>query len=347
MEFPASKAAASPPPLQPTSRLIHDECRWLEPPRGNPGHEAIRIVPSRWVGSAAEAREAVCEIGSEHHVVGIALRPMNAAVYTGQRLISDGRISQGTIGISKPGETLRAVFRGGYDVLHLHVPNALLASFLPCSGGNPDAIPDVFAGCRTLRDPVIERLAHGLVRADDVGDVFGPRYVDSICVAMLARLLDLHVATAPEAPKPTVSALTKWRLKRATDFVEQHLAEPIGLADLAASTGLSRMHFAAQFRAATGMRPHEYLVWQRIERAMILLRDHHQPLCEVALGVGFKTQAHFTTVFKRVTGKTPNEWRHQNADPRPEISSLTANAVPHRLPWDAARPDHAPIRHAA
>jgi AraC-like DNA-binding protein len=107
------------------------------------------------------------------------------------------------------------------------------------------------------------------------------------------------------------------------------------------------MHFAAQFRAATGMRPHEYLVWQRIERAMILLRDHHQPLCEVALGVGFKTQAHFTTVFKRVTGKTPNEWRHQNADPRPEISSRTANAVPHHLPWDAARPDHAPIRHAA
>jgi AraC-like DNA-binding protein len=347
MEFPASKAAASPPPLQPTSRLIHDECRWLEPPRGNPGHEAIRIVPSRWVGSAAEAREAVCEIGSEHHVVGIALRPMNAAVYTGQRLISDGRISQGTIGISKPGETLRAVFRGGYDVLHLHVPNALLASFLPGSGGNQGAAPDVFAGCRTLRDPVIERLAHGLVRADDVGDVFGPRYVDSICVAMLARLLDLHAATAPRAPKPTVSALTKWRLKRATDFVEQHLAKPIGLADLAASTGLSRMHFAAQFRAATGMRPHEYLVWQRIERAMILLRDHHQPLCEVALGVGFKTQAHFTTVFKRVTGKTPNEWRHQNADPRPEISSRTANAVPHRLPWDAARPDHAPIRHAA
>ena len=298
-------------------------------------------------GSAAEAREAVCEIGSEHHVVGIALRPMNAAVYTGQRLIADGRISQGTIGISKPGETLRAVFRGR---LRRAAPArskraaGVVSTLLRRQSGRHSRC---FAGCRTLRDPVIERLAHGLVRADDVGEVFGPRYVDSICVAMLARLLDLHVATAPEAPKPTVSALTKWRLKRATDFVEQHLAEPIGLADLAASTGLSRMHFAAQFRAATGMRPHEYLVWQRIERAMILLRDHHQPLCEVALGVGFKTQAHFTTVFKRVTGKTPNEWRHQNADPRPEISLRTANTVPRHLPWDAARPDHAPIRHAA
>jgi len=29
----------------------------------------------------------------------------------------------------------------------------------------------------------------------------------------------------------------------------------------------------------------------------------------VALEVGFHTQAHFTTVFKRLTGKTPSQWR--------------------------------------
>jgi hypothetical protein len=76
---------------------------------------------------------------------------------------------------------------------------------------------------------------------------------------------------------------------------------------------------AAQFRAATGMRPHEYLVWRRIKRAMVLLRDHRRPLCEVTLDVGFQTQAHFATVFKRITRQTPNEWR-RHVDPPAEDS---------------------------
>jgi AraC-like DNA-binding protein len=39
------------------------------------------------------------------------------------------------------------------------------------------------------------------------------------------------------------------------------------------------------------------------------------PLVEVALNVGFQTQAHFTTVLGRFTGETPNRWRrrHRNA----------------------------------
>jgi AraC family transcriptional regulator len=340
MEFPVSQAVAFPP--QPMSRLIHDERRWLELPRSNPGHEGARIVPSRWVGSAAEAREAASEIDSDHHVVGIALRPMNAAFYADRTLISDGRVSQGTIAINKPGQSLRAVFRGGYDMLHLHVPNTLLASYLDGSFENPAAVAEIFTDHTTLRDHAIERLANGLVHADNVGDIFGPKYVDSICVAMLARLLDVHSAAAARSPKQTVSALAKWRLKRATDFIEQHLSEPIGLADLATSTGLSRMHFAAQFRAATGMRPHEYLVWRRIERAMTLLRNRRQPLCEVALDVGFKTQAHFTTVFKRIAGKTPNEWRHQNADPHPEISVRPADALSGHRPWIGGQASGAP-----
>jgi AraC-like DNA-binding protein len=33
------------------------------------------------------------------------------------------------------------------------------------------------------------------------------------------------------------------------------------------------------------------------------------PLAEIALTVGFQAQAHFSTVFKRLTGETPARWR--------------------------------------
>jgi AraC family transcriptional regulator len=69
------------------------------------------------------------------------------------------------------------------------------------------------------------------------------------------------------------------------------------------------MHFAAQFRAAVGMRPHQYLLKRRIERAEALLKQAEISLVEVALTVGFQTQAHFTTVFKRFAGDTPYQWR--------------------------------------
>jgi AraC-like DNA-binding protein len=85
------------------------------------------------------------------------------------------------------------------------------------------------------------------------------------------------------------------------------------------------MHFAAQFKAATGIRPHEYLLRRRIERAKELLAGSHTPLVEIALEVGFKTQAHFTTVFARIVGETPNAWRREH-NPRCGASPSWADA---------------------
>jgi AraC-like DNA-binding protein len=69
------------------------------------------------------------------------------------------------------------------------------------------------------------------------------------------------------------------------------------------------MHFASQFRRATGMRPHEYLLRRRIEHAQQLLLKSRHNVLDVALSCGFRSQAHFTTVFKRLVGETPYCWR--------------------------------------
>jgi AraC family transcriptional regulator len=93
------------------------------------------------------------------------------------------------------------------------------------------------------------------------------------------------------------------------EYVNAHLDDALSLADLAAVAGLSRMHFAGQFRAATGFRPHEYLLYQRIESAKSMLSGTDMPLAQVALSVGFQAQPHFSTVFKRLTGQSPKRWR--------------------------------------
>jgi AraC family transcriptional regulator len=139
-----------------------------------------------------------------------------------------------------------------------------------------------------------------------------------VAVTLLGLRSETRNAVASDEPGSTqrqIRALQKWRLKRVVEYVENHLSEKIALSDLAAVAGLSRMHFASQFRTATGLRPHEFLLRRRIQRAEELLRNTTMPIAEIALTVGFQTQAHLTTVFKRFAGCTPGRWRAINKMP--------------------------------
>jgi AraC family transcriptional regulator len=120
-----------------------------------------------------------------------------------------------------------------------------------------------------------------------------------------------------------IQALQKWRLKRIVDYIDAHMSSRITLCDLAAVAGLSRMHFASQFRVATGLRPHEFLLRRRVRRAEELMRGTTMTIVEIALTVGFQTQAHFTTVFKRFAGCTPRRWRSINDTPVHAGTSLS------------------------
>jgi AraC-like DNA-binding protein len=83
----------------------------------------------------------------------------------------------------------------------------------------------------------------------------------------------------------------------------------IRLADLTDVAGPSRTHCVAQLRASVGMLLHEYLTTRRIQRTQRFLRDPRSSVVDVALSVGFQTQARFTRVFRSYVGDTPHHWR--------------------------------------
>jgi AraC-like DNA-binding protein len=151
-----------------------------------------------------------------------------------------------------------------------------------------------------------------LLGADDLGVPFGRLYAESISIAIVTRLLDTAAKSSP-ANRPRAAPLASWRLKRAVDYIDANLSDALSLGELAAVTGLTRMHFAAQFRSATGLRPREYLLRRRVERAQELLRNSREPIIEVALRVGFQDQSHFTATFKRFVGQPPHAWRTAQA----------------------------------
>jgi AraC-like DNA-binding protein len=94
--------------------------------------------------------------------------------------------------------------------------------------------------------------------------------------------------------------LPKWRLKRAIDYIEANLTRPIYLAEISNAAGLTRMHFAAEFRAATGCSPSNYILRRKVAHAQQLLLDPRLSIADVATTMGFSTQAHFTVVSARL-----------------------------------------------
>ena len=78
---------------------------------------------------------------------------------------------------------------------------------------------------------------------------------------------------------------------------------------MAALVGLSVYHFARQFRTATGLPPHQYVIARRVERAKeFLQQDRDLSLAEIAASCGFSDQSQFSHHFKRIVGVTPGRF---------------------------------------
>lgn len=288
------------------SDFVRDEPKWRARPRIPGSSSTPRVIAARWRTLAQPVQEVSADSAADSHVVAIVLRNMNCQFSVSGRTVQDGFATAGLMHVTAPALPTRCIFQGPAEILHLHVPNSLIAE---CGRDVLGAETSGLRSAPTLqRDPIVEKLGRALLDAEDVGEALGPLYADCVSMAIVARLVaSSQHARAPERPK--AAALPKWRLKRALEFIEAQLAEPVGLADIAAAAGLTRMYFAAQFKAATGLRPHEYLLRRRIERAQEMLAKDEASLVDIALSVGFQTQSHFTTVFKRFVGQPPRAWR--------------------------------------
>ena len=91
--------------------------------------------------------------------------------------------------------------------------------------------------------------------------------------------------------------------------VDSHLGEPLRIAELAASFGLSERTLSRRFAAATGSGPRDYLRHARIQHAKRLLETAGDPIDEVRRRAGYSDAAAFRRVFKQATGLSPSGYR--------------------------------------
>lgn len=100
------------------------------------------------------------------------------------------------------------------------------------------------------------------------------------------------------------------RLKPALDLIEREMHRPLSLHDLAESIGVTPQYFCELFRIVTSRRPTEYVNQRRIDRAKeILYAEPNTRISEIAHRVGFESDSYFSTVFRRMEGVSPRQYR--------------------------------------
>lgn len=166
-----------------------------------------------------------------------------------------------------------------------------------------------FLARRGMIDPQLSRICQALEYEARMGGESGRAFSDALATALAARLLTVYSA-APFLPSQYRGGLPRYALRLAIDYMQAHLDEDVRLSDLASLVHLSSYHFARLFRQSMGVAPHRYLLEQRVERAKALLADRTLTIAGVAAALGFQSQSHFTSVFRRIAGCTPKQYRN-------------------------------------
>jgi AraC-like DNA-binding protein len=97
-----------------------------------------------------------------------------------------------------------------------------------------------------------------------------------------------------------------WKARR---FIEEHSGEELSLNKVAKAVNISPNYLSEKFKQVTGVNFVEYVARTRFDKACRLLRDLDLRISEIAFAVGFQSLSQFNRVFKKLSGKSPTEFR--------------------------------------
>ena len=127
---------------------------------------------------------------------------------------------------------------------------------------------------------------------------------------MTAKLAEHDSSDTPQEDSPAEpSEAGSFIVRAALDYMRQHCTEHISLADVADNVYVSQWHLSKLINRHTDQSFLELISSMRIERAKVLLTDPALRIHAIAEQVGYNDVAHFSKSFKKLTGKTPVEYR--------------------------------------
>lgn len=144
--------------------------------------------------------------------------------------------------------------------------------------------------------------------------------LSDLCIQLTERQQDAHALLAlDEAVVMKFIDLVKQQrgqqysllIRKALQFIDEHLTESLSARALSQVLYVHPDHLSLRFKAEVGETLHRYIQRRRIEEAANFMRYSSESIASIATFYCFSSQSHFTAVFKKITGLTPQRYRNQ------------------------------------
>jgi AraC family transcriptional regulator len=272
---------------------------WIEPERTSAGLGWDKQYLS--VQRERPYRASFAAAGT--HLV-ILHRDGPVTVRRGQGKLTRARqVPAGGLFIHPAGRDLTVELGGALSTVHLYISDDLVQD---AAGGNR---PVELAEELGTSDRLLEQLVLSMDETLRHWEPAARTYLDQLGSMVAAQLVRRHGSGVGSVDDPPVGGLGNCQFAAVRTLMEERLAEPVSLAELASVAGLSVSQFSRQFKARTGLAPHRFLLGVRVDQACRLLRTDTAPIAEIAVRCGFSHQEHLTRVMRAHLDTTPGAVR--------------------------------------
>lgn len=125
----------------------------------------------------------------------------------------------------------------------------------------------------------------------------------------------LHSQQEQGKDSPGTDCKVTKQMAEACLFISHNCTSALTLEDVAGHLGISKSHFAHQFKTFTNMTFLDYLTGERIKRAQALMHNSSARIIDIAFDSGFSSISSFNRAFKKITGLTPSAYREEIGSP--------------------------------
>jgi len=139
----------------------------------------------------------------------------------------------------------------------------------------------------------------------------GEAVLERMSEMLFVEVLRRYVDSLPAEQTGWLAGVRDSFVGRALSLLHQKPAENWTLEQLGSDVGLSRSSLHDRFVHFIGQPPMQYLTNWRMQLAAGRLRDSDAKVVNVALDVGYESEAAFSRAFKRVVGVAPGTWRRE------------------------------------
>lgn len=241
------------------------------------------------------------------HVVSMFVRGPVDLLQRRHGLATQKIMHAGDVIITPVGEPKLLRHREETEILKLRIEPAFLERVVDGMGGMPRGSIRLLDNFGT-RDAYIEGIARALLAESQTEGFASGIYVESLVNQLAVHLLR-HYSSAKKLDEVSSPRLPRYKLERATDYINDNLREDLTLERISQTLSMSPYHFAHVFKQTVGVTPHRYVIERRMERAKALLHETALSVTQIAHQVGYSNQSHFSMVFHRITGQTPRGYR--------------------------------------